>query len=76
MTDVFGGDGYIDESRCYAVWEIDVRDDNYAVVTLNADKFNDPTDPCILDILAKTEEAGVVTAKLSSNNSVFGTVTE
>ena len=76
MTDVYGGDGYIDKSRCSGVWEIDVRDDNYAVVTLNADRFNTPTNPCILDILAKTEEAGVVTAKFSSNNSVFGAVTE
>ena len=27
MTDVYGGDGYIDKSRCSGVWEIDVRDE-------------------------------------------------
>ena len=60
--------------NAYGILAIDVKSDTRAVISLNADVYNEKT--CVLPLIVKAGNAGDVVAKFSSNVTVFGTKSE
>ena len=81
LMEQYGKDEYKDNTyvkdmvdNAYGILAIDVKSDTRAVISLNADVYNEKT--CVLPLIVKAGDAGDVVAKFSSNVTVFGTKSE